>query len=308
MLTRSLELTTLLPLEAKKIRNHIRMQALARNLKSVYHAVMNFGIYLKQLAARNSAGDDGCGETELPSPPSVTSVNTASPVVAYFDLDHTLIDGYSLTALALQHLLNGKISLPRLCRLSFMYLKYFLGRIDYDQMLRATVDDIRGMPEEELSRLGEQAFQTRLAQRIYVEGFKLINTHKQLGHDVVMVTAATSYQARPIARALGIDNICSTGLEIEEGKVNGVVNTCYGQGKVEAAVAYAQQVGTELSAAYFYSDSREDLPLLELVGNPVVVNAKARLIKIAQVRGWPILQFVQKGIDSSSPNITQRVT
>ena len=274
---------------------------------------MKFGQYLKLLKASSSSTEDTCAKkgvngTTIGVPVLNGDEENKAQVVAYFDLDRTLIDGYSLTALAMQHLVNGEISPPRLIRLSIMFFKYFLGRIDYDQMLRSTVDDIQGMPEEELQRLGEQAFQQRLMDTIYAEGFELINTHKHLGHEVVMVTAATSYQAQPIARVLGIDHICCTVLEIREGKVGGVVNTCYGQGKVDAAVTYAEQVNADLNKAYFYSDSKEDLPLLELVGNPVIVNPKAELKKMGEACGWPILQFFQKGLNSSATHITQRAT
>ncbi len=112
-------------------------------------------------------------------------------VVAFFDLDRTLIDGYSLTALALQQLSNGRLPVRRLVSLATMFLGYSLGRKDYAQMLQATVDDIRGMPEDELFELGRQAYDARMGGWVYQESFDLVGTHRRLGHDVVMVTSAT---------------------------------------------------------------------------------------------------------------------
>ncbi len=216
-------------------------------------------------------------------------------VVAFFDLDRTLIDGYSLTALAWQQLFNGDLSLRRVISLGAMFLGYGLGRKDYAEMLQATVNDIRGMTEEALYALGRQAYEERLASWIYREGFELVATHRELGHDVVMVTSATRYQAAPVIDALGFDEVACTELEIVDGRIAGGVRACYGPGKLDAAQRYVGAVGAELSDAYFYSDSPDDLPLLEGVGNPVVVNGKAKLVKIGTGRGWPTLEFQETG-------------
>ena len=218
------------------------------------------------------------------------------PVVAYFDLDRTLIEGYSLTALAWQQLFNG-IAPRRLVTLSYMFMKYALGRIGYDELLRGTVDDIRGMSEADLKSLIQQTYENRLVHAIYQEGYDVIKAHRRLGHHVVMVTSATSYQAEPIAEALRIpvENVCSTNLEVVDGCIAGGVEPCFGQGKVTAALAFANSVGGDLSRAYFYSDSKDDLPLLENVGRPVVVNGKSRLSKIGESRGWVSLEFNRTG-------------
>ncbi len=221
--------------------------------------------------------------------------SAGQPVVAFFDLDRTLIDGYSLTALAWQELFNGDMGPLRFLSLGVMFLKYGLGRLQYEDMLQATVDDITGITEEELAALGRQAYERRLARWMYGEGLALVEAHKKRGHEVVMVTSATSYQAQPVAERLGIDRICCTELEIVDGRVAGGVETCYGAGKVTAAKAYVEEIGAELADAYFYSDSLEDLPLLETVGNPVVVNGKPRLVELGTARGWPLLEFEDKG-------------
>ncbi len=94
---------------------------------------------------------------------------------------------------------------------------------------------------------------------------------------------------------LGIDKVACTELDIVDGRVTGGVRACYGPGKLEAAQRYVGETGATLNDAYFYSDSQEDLPLLEGVGNPVVVNGKAKLVKIGTGRGWPTLEFQDTG-------------
>lgn len=223
-----------------------------------------------------------------------SACDNESQVIAFFDLDRTLIDGYSLTALAWQQLFNGDMSLRRFCSLGLMFLEYFSGRSSYNDMLQATVNDIAGMSEDDLRDLANQAFDERLSGWIYQEGIELVAAHKARGHDVVMVTSATPYQAEPIAEVLGISHLCCTELEIVDGKVSGRVEPCYGPGKVEAALKYASDVGADLGSAYFYTDSQDDLPLLEKVGYPVVVNGKTKLTRIGESRGWPSLEFKQK--------------
>jgi putative phosphoserine phosphatase/1-acylglycerol-3-phosphate O-acyltransferase len=216
-------------------------------------------------------------------------------VVAFFDLDHTLIDGYSISALAWQQFFNGKIGPRRSLQLGAMFLSWGLKRIGYEEMLQATVDDIAGMDELELHELGQQAYRNRVSHWIYDEGRELVAAHAARGHDVVMVTSATKYQAEPVARELGIEHMCCTELEIIERKVSGKVTACYGPGKLTAAYAYLADTGARMEDAYFYSDSYEDMPLLEVVGYPVVVNGKPRLTEVAEQRAWPQLTFVDKG-------------
>ncbi len=216
-------------------------------------------------------------------------------VVAFFDLDRTLIDGYSLTALAWQELFNGDMGPARFVSLGVMFARYGLKQIQYDDMLRATINDIAGMSEVDLTALGQQAYDRRLAKWMYGESEALVKAHKALGDDVVMVTSATSYQAAPVARRLGIEHLCCTELEVVDGRIDGGVTPCYGPGKLEAARAYIEGSDLSLETAYFYSDSPEDLPLLEAVGRPVVVNGKRALVQLGEARGWPLLEFEDTG-------------
>ena len=213
------------------------------------------------------------------------------PVVAFFDLDKTLIDGYSLSGLAWQMFFDGRVGPIRFLQLSKMFLSYALRHIGYEQMLKATVDNITGMAEADLVQLGQDAYVNRLAKKLYKEGRELVGAHMERGHDVVIITSATRYQAEPIAEELGIEHLCCTELEIVDGRVSGEVIACHGEGKLEAAKSYAASVGSQLRNAYFYSDSYDDLPLLEEVGQPVVVNGESAIIKVGVRRGWPHMEF-----------------
>jgi putative phosphoserine phosphatase/1-acylglycerol-3-phosphate O-acyltransferase len=213
------------------------------------------------------------------------------PVVVYFDLDRTLIAGYSITSLALEKMWSGSLSPSRILRHAGIFLHWGLGWSDYHELLERTVGAMLGMSEAEIVDLGERAFERRIKPIIYEEGRQLIDAHKRLGHEPVLVTSATRYQALPIARDLGIDQIYCTELEIEHGMITGNAIPCYGPGKKKAADVHMGFREADLADAYFYTDSCEDLPLLEEVGHPVAVNAKSSLVKIAEARGWPRIAF-----------------
>ena len=183
------------------------------------------------------------------------------------------------------------MSAKRIIAHAGIFLHWGLGRSDYHQLLEATARGMVGMSEVEIIELGEQAFERRIKPIIYQEGRQLIDAHKALGHEPVIVTSATRYQALPIARELGVEQIYCTELEIKRGMITGEVTPCYGMGKKTAADVHAGFRAADLRDAYFYTDSCEDLPLLDSVGRPVAVNAKSSLVKIASERGWPQIAF-----------------
>ena len=117
-----------------------------------------------------------------------------------------------------------------------------------------------------------------------------IEEHRALGHRLVVLSAATVYVVRPLAERLNIPDYLCTYLEVEDGRFTGrlVEPVCYGPGKVLLAEQFAARQGIDLSQSTFYSDGYEDVPMLERVGHPVVVNPDRRLRRLAERRGWPV--------------------
>ncbi len=104
-----------------------------------------------------------------------------------------------------------------------------------------------------------------------------------------MLTASTRYAADPLALELDIEHVLATTLEVAHGKFTGECATlCYGAGKVDVARQWAAQNEVDLSQSAFYTDSVSDAPMLEVVGEPRVVNPDLRLGRLARQRGWPI--------------------
>lgn len=219
-------------------------------------------------------------------------------VFAFFDLDKTLILGYSVLALVWECVRQGQPGIRRVGRELISAIdQRSLGGHQYSQLYKSVLRCLEGMPEQDLTLLAEKAFDRSLAASIFREDREIVHRHQQLGHKVVIVSSATSYQVAPIARALNIDEVRCTRLKTDKGILTGEVKgaLCIGEGKITEARKMVRKAGTSLDHAWFYSDSEDDLPLLSKVGNPVATNPSAALEEDALERGWKILKFCSRG-------------
>lgn len=218
-------------------------------------------------------------------------------VGAFFDVDRTLLAGFSAGAFLRERLLSGAMS-PRELLTSFAGgLSFALGRTGFSGFIAAHTAAYRGMEEALLDELGREIFESHLAAEIYPESRALVRAHREQGHTVAIVSSATPFQVEPLARDLGIEHVLCTRLESEDGVLTGRVlhPTCYGEGKRIAAETFAADHGALLADSYFYTDSFADLPLLEAVGRPRPLNPDRRLAQIAKERTWPVKRFRSRG-------------
>ncbi|MFT6656144.1 MAG: HAD superfamily hydrolase (TIGR01490 family) [Marinomonas primoryensis] len=116
----------------------------------------------------------------------------------------------------------------------------------------------------------------------------LIKDHKNQGHFLLMITATNQFVTGPISDALGMDHIIAPIPEIIDGHYTGKIIgiPSFQEGKVTRLNEWLAETGHTMEGSYFYSDSQNDLPLLELVDHPIAVDADETLTKIAQDRGW----------------------
>jgi putative phosphoserine phosphatase/1-acylglycerol-3-phosphate O-acyltransferase len=222
----------------------------------------------------------------------------AGPQVgAFFDLDQTLLAGFSAFSFFRERFTSGRISPRELSDSLLGALSFGLGRTGFSGMMAATTAAYRGMAESVLRETGQEVFQKHLARQIYPESRALVAAHRARGHTLAIVSSATPYQVDPVAEALGIRHVLCTQLEVEHGVFTGrvVKPTCWQEGKLHYASELAAREGIELSESWFYTDSAEDLPLLEAVGRPRPLNPSSRLAGIARDRGWPIRRFRSRG-------------
>jgi putative phosphoserine phosphatase/1-acylglycerol-3-phosphate O-acyltransferase len=124
-----------------------------------------------------------------------------------------------------------------------------------------------------------------------------VQAHLARGHTVAVISSATPYQVEPVARELGIEHVICSRYEVKDGVFTGgiVRPLCFGQGKVDAAEDLASEFGVDLDQSFFYSDSDDDIELLERVGHPQPLNPNARLTEISERNGWPVRRFKSRG-------------
>jgi len=219
-------------------------------------------------------------------------IEEGSHITAFFDMDRTLINDFSAKKFMTTRLFSGKTTAKEYLTQFATAVIFATGNRDFEILTKIAALGVKGIAESAFSDLGEQVFADYLEETIYPESRELIEKHLAKGHKVVIISAATTYQIEPIAKALGIKDIYATEMELRNGKFTGRVSEmCWGEGKARAARKFAKTHKTDLSKSYFYTDSIEDYPLLKLVGNPVATNPDQRLSQVAFENNWPILRF-----------------
>ena len=216
---------------------------------------------------------------------------------AFFDFDGTVIYGYSATTYLREQIKRGDVTAKQLLELTKTMTQFGMGNMGFSAMMTVASQYLAGINESDYLEFAEQLYKKHIAKLIYPESRALIEAHLKKGHTVALVSAATPYQIMPAARELGIEHVKCSHLEVSDGKFTGsmVQPTCYGMGKVDAAEQLAAEHGIEISQSYFYSDSDEDIQLLDFVGNPRPLNPNKRLRRIARGRGWPVQDFNSRG-------------
>jgi HAD superfamily hydrolase (TIGR01490 family) len=185
----------------------------------------------------------------------------------------------------------GEASVSDLLRTMMWVGQYTLGVLDAERVAKKVLWTLRGTPETVLAARCDDWFGRYVERHIACAGREAVRRHQGAGDLCAIVTGASPYAARPLARRLGIDHVVSSVFEIDgQQRFTGraVMPLCLGAGKVERARALADQLGFSLGEATFYTDSISDLPLLEIVQTPVVINPDPRLHRIAHNRGWRI--------------------
>lgn len=227
----------------------------------------------------------------------VEAMPEGAHIGAFFDFDGTVIYGYSAITYLREQVKRGDIKPKQLMELGKVMAQFGLGNMDFSVMLTMASQFLKGIKESEYLEFSETLYTKHIAKLIYPESRALIEAHLKKGHTVALVSAATPYQIMPAARELGIAHVRCSKLEIENGEFTGAVvhPTCYGMGKVDAAEQLADELNLDIAQSFFYSDSDEDIQLLDYVGKPRPLNPNKRLRNIAKGRGWPVQDFNSRG-------------
>jgi len=225
----------------------------------------------------------------------------AGPQVgAMFDLDHTLIATFSAFEFLREALATGLMDRNDLAAAAATALRFQIGQLTFSGFVSGMTLVLKGRAEADFVETAERIFRERLAPAIYPEARALVDAHRRKGHTLAVVSAATPYQAALTAADLEIPHVLCTHLEVVDGNFTGrlVKPSCYGEGKAVHARRLAAEHSLDLEQSYFYTDSDEDLPLLDIVGKPRPLNPNRRLANIALRRGWPVRRFTSRGMPS----------
>ena len=221
------------------------------------------------------------------------SANT--PVAAFFDLDKTIIATSSAFAFGKEFLHNGMITRQEAWDLYLSKAQYMLmgqSSEKMDSTRDALAQMVAGWEVDDIQRITRDTLREVVAPAIYAEARELIDAHRAKGHHIIIISASAKILVEPIAQELGVDTVVATEMAIENGKLTGeITRYLKGEAKAEAVRQFAADHNFDLDASFAYSDSATDIPMLELVGNPVAVNPDRALKKHALANGWQARTF-----------------
>ena len=214
----------------------------------------------------------------------------------FFDLDKTIIAKSSVLVFGRQFFAGGLINRRAVLKATYAQLFYTAGadEAQVDIIRRHLTELIAGWDVTQVRSIVAETLHDVVTPIVYAEATELIADHRAEGRDIVIVSASGAEMVEPIGELLGADHVIATTAVIENDKYTGEIGFyAYGENKAEAIKGLARRRGYDLSRCHAYSDSVSDLPMLELVGHPTVVNPDRALRAIALERGWPILRFTR---------------
>tara|TARA_B100001540_G_scaffold221369_1_gene195720 strand:- start:342 stop:995 length:654 start_codon:yes stop_codon:yes gene_type:complete len=214
--------------------------------------------------------------------------------LAIFDLDNTLIGGDSDNLWGQFVCEQGLVDSADFAqRNDSFYRDYQRGDLDIDAYLRFALGTLRGHAPAVLRDWHAQFMRSKIEPIMLPRAQELLREHRERGHQLLIVTATNEFITRPIADALGVTHLLACEAEIVDGVYTGAPRgiPSFGAGKVARLQQWAQAHDASVDGAWFYSDSHNDLPLLERVDNPVAVDPDERLRARAAEAGWPIISL-----------------
>lgn len=225
------------------------------------------------------------------------SVPNTQKTVAFFDVDGTLLKS------TIVHCYIWMRSLQLPFFLKHLWLIGFLPKIVYylilDSISRTRFNEIfyrnyRGLEVAEMKALSTEMFEAYMRPKIFSEAVSQIQEHKEQGTAIVLVTGSLDFVVQPIADYLAVDAVLAPQLREKDGQFTGELTTAplIGEAKAEAMRDYADQHEVSLEKSYAYGDSQSDLPMLECVGNPIVVNPGKSFRQKALKSGWEMHEWL----------------
>jgi HAD superfamily hydrolase (TIGR01490 family) len=214
--------------------------------------------------------------------------------LAIFDLDNTLIGGDSDNLWGEFVCEQGLVDSADFAqRNGQFYADYKAGTLDIDAYLRFALSALKGHSASTLAGWHQTFMASKIKPILLPKAAALLDDHRQRGHELLVITATNRFITEPIVALLGLEHLVACEGEIVDGVYTGEPSgvPSYHAGKVTRLYDWLDGRDTTLDGAWFYSDSHNDLPLLELVDNPVAGDPDDTLRARAAELGWPVISL-----------------
>jgi len=211
--------------------------------------------------------------------------------LALFDLDNTLLDGdsdYLWGCFLAEHgIVDGEAYESENQR---FYDQYLDGCLDIHEFLRFQLKPLADHNRQQLEAWREEFLTSKIEPIMLDKAQELIDRHRTAGDELLIITATNRFITEPIAARYGVEHLLATEPELHDGEFTGGVTgiPCFQEGKVKRLEEWLITHNATLDGSWFYSDSHNDLPLLERVEYPVAVDPDDKLRALAGTRGWPV--------------------
>ncbi|MDR0278578.1 MAG: HAD-IB family hydrolase [Paucimonas sp.] len=214
--------------------------------------------------------------------------------LALFDLDNTLLGGDSDHAWGDYLCARGILDpVEYQNRNDAFYQDYLAGKLDLQAYLNFSLEILATTEMAQLDEWHGDFMRDCVEPIILPKALALLKKHRDAGDKLVIITATNRFITGPIAKRLEVETLLATECELVDGRYTGrsIDVPCFREGKVTRLRTWLAENGLNLEGSYFYSDSMNDLPLLEQVDNPVAVDPDPNLRAEAEKRGWPVISL-----------------
>lgn len=233
---------------------------------------------------------------------------TPGPIVAFFDVDNTLMRGASVFYVGREAWRRRLISFRDIAVFAWHQFRFLAVGENREHLAHAkerALGLVGGHTEEALVQLANDIYEKDILPNLWPETVALTREHLAQGHEVWLITATPEIVAQVIAERLGLTGALGTKVQALEGVFTGQLDgpVLHGEEKATVARLFAEQKRADLAGCWAYSDSSNDIPLLTMVGNRVVVNPDAKLLAHANAQGWKVLPLKRASITDARKQI-----
>lgn len=214
--------------------------------------------------------------------------------IAFFDLDKTIIAKNSANLWLKTQWQEGKIDFRNMLKASYWLFKYHLGFTNFDDILEKSLAFVKDREDKKTIEETKIFYELSIKHLYRPGALQAIKEHKKEGHVTSLLTSGFESLAFLVKNELNLDYALCSKLEVNEsGLYTGrtVGPMCFGKNKILFAQKLCNELKVDIKSCYFYTDSASDMPLLNLVENPIVVNPDPRLRASAQIKKWPVVDW-----------------